>query len=211
MNPAREKILNKLKRAVHSVPEEPDFEQPIYHSINIPLELAFKENLEKINGFVHLFSTEKELFTALKEFLTSRQREDIFCNEDEICNKLGDYGIEFQQSSVLPKNTEVGITGCEFLIAHTGSVMVSSAQKGGRQMFVYPPVHIVIANKNQLVGYLEEAYSGILEKYKNNLPSQIALISGPSRTGDIELILTLGVHGPEDAHALILTGDDHAG
>jgi len=35
-------------------------------------------------------------------------------------------------------------------------------------MFVYPPVHIVIANKNQLVGYLEEAYSGILEKYKNN-------------------------------------------
>jgi L-lactate dehydrogenase complex protein LldG len=204
MNPARDEILNKLKSAVHLVPEEPDYNQPIYHSINIPLELAFKENLEKINGIVHLFSTEEELFTALKEFLESCQREDIFCNEDEICNKLGHFGIEFQQSSVLPKNTGVGITGCEFLIAHTGSVMVSSAQKGGRQMFVYPPVHIVIANKNQLVGYLEEAYSGILEKYNNNLPSQIALISGPSRTADIEKTLVLGAHGPRELRVFLV-------
>jgi len=204
MNPAREEILNKLKRAVHSVPEEPDFEQSIYHSIDIPLELAFKENLEKINGFVHLFSTEEELFTALKVFLASRKREDIYCNEDEMCNKLGHFGIEFQQSSVLPKNTEVGITGCEFLIAQTGSVMVSSAQKGGRQMFVYPPVHIVIANKNQLVGYLEEAYFGISEKYIDCFPSQIALITGPSRTADIEKTLVLGAHGPRELRVFLV-------
>lgn len=204
MNPAREEILNKLKRSVHSIPEEPDFEQPIYHSINISLELAFKENLEKINGFVHLFSTEEELLAALKEFLASRQREDIFCNEDKICNKLGHFGIEFLQSSVLPKNTEVGITGCEFLIAHTGSVMVSSAQKGGRQMFVYPPIHIVIAHKNQLVGYLEEAYIGIREKYKEDFPSQIALITGPSRTADIEKTLVLGAHGPRELRVFLV-------
>jgi L-lactate dehydrogenase complex protein LldG len=204
MNPAREEILNKLKRAVHSVPEEPDFEQSIYHSINIPLELAFKENLEKINGFVHIFSSEKELFQDLKKFLAPRQKDTIYCYEDEICNQLNTFGITFQQSSDLPKNTEVGITGCEFLIAHTGSVMVSSAQKGGRQMFVYPPIHIVIAHKNQLVGYLEEAYAGIHEKYKNNLPSQIVLISGPSRTADIEKTLVLGAHGPRELRVFLV-------
>jgi L-lactate dehydrogenase complex protein LldG len=204
MNPAREEILNKLKNAVHSVPEAPDFEQPIYHSIDLPLELAFKENLEKVNGFVYLYSSEKELYQALKEFLASRLKEDIFCNEDEICNQLNANGILFQRNSDLPKNIEVGITGCEFLIAHTGSVMVSSAQKGGRQMFVYPPVHIVIANKNQLVGYLEEAYSGIPEKYKNNLPSQIALITGPSRTADIEKTLVLGAHGPRELRVFLV-------
>ena len=179
MNQARGEILNKLKNAVHTVPEPPDFEKPIYHFVNLPLELAFRENLEKINGFVHLFSTEKELYTALKEFLSSRIKDNIFCNEDEIGNQLNKFGIPFQHSSDFSKNVEVGITGCEFLIAHTGSVMVSSAQKGGRQMFVYPPVHIVIANKNKLVGYLEEAYAGIREKYKNNFPSQIVLITGP--------------------------------
>jgi len=75
MNPAREDILNKLKNAVHSVPEEPDFEQPVYHSIDLPLELAFKENLEKINGFVHLYETEEELFSGMKYFLSSVKKE----------------------------------------------------------------------------------------------------------------------------------------
>jgi len=203
MNPAREEIMNKLKSAVHSVPEKPDFEEPIYHSIDLPLELAFKENLEKVNGFVHLFSSEKELFQALKEFLTPRQKENIFCAEDEFCSQLNAFEIPFQQSSELPKNTEVGITGCEFLIAHTGSVMVSSAQKGGRQMFVYPPVHIVVARKNQLVGYLDEAYAGIHEKYNDNFPSQIVLITGPSRTADIEKTLVLGAHGPKELHVFL--------
>ncbi len=203
MNPARESIMNKLKGAVHAVPEKPDFDKPIYHSIDLPLELAFKENLEKVNGFVHLFSSEKGLFTGLKEFLDSGKTEHIFCNEDEICNMLNSAGIRFQQSSELSKEIEAGITGCEFLIAHTGSVMVSSAQKGGRQMFVYPPLHIVIARKNQLVDYLEKAYSGILEKYQNNLPSQIALITGPSRTADIEKTLVLGAHGPRELRVFI--------
>jgi L-lactate dehydrogenase complex protein LldG len=203
MNQAREEILNKLKSAVHSVPVKPDFEQPVYHSISLPLELAFKENLEKINGFVHLFSSEGELFRALKEFLSSRQKEDIFCIEEEICSQLNTYEIPFQQSAELPKNIEIGITGCEFLIAHTGSVMVSSVQKGGRQMFVYPPLHILIAHKNQLVGYLDEAYAGIREKYKEDLPSQIALITGPSRTADIEKTLVLGAHGPRELHVFL--------
>ena len=203
MNSAREEILNKLKSAVHSVPEEPDLEQPIYHSIDLPLELAFKENLEKINGFVHMYETEKELFSGLKEFLASVQKENIFCNEDEISNQLIAFGIRFQQSAELPKNVEVGITGCEFLIAHTGSVMVSSAQKDGRQMFVYPPLHIVIAHKNQLVDFLEKAYAGIREKYNDSYPSQIALITGPSRTADIEKTLVLGAHGPRELRVFI--------
>ena len=162
--------MNKLKSAVHPIPEKPDFEEPIYHSIDLPLEQAFKENLEKVNGFVHLFHSEEELFLALKEFLSSYKKEVVFCNEDEISSHLNDFEIQFQQSSELPKEIEVGITGCEFLIAHTGSVMVSSAQKGGRQMFVYPPLHVVIAHKNQLVDYLEKAYSGIQEKYQDKLP-----------------------------------------
>lgn len=204
MNPARDEILIKLKSAVHSVPEAPDFEKPIYHSIDKPLELAFKENLEKINGFVHLFSSEEELFSELKKFLSSQKKENIFCNEDEICSQLNTFGIPFQQSSELTKSTEVGITCCEFLIAHTGSIMVSSAQKGGRQMFVYPPLHFVIAHKNQLVGYLENAYNGIREKYKTGFPSQIALITGPSRTADIEKTLVLGAHGPRELRVFLV-------
>ena len=204
MNPAREDIMNKLKSAVHPVPEKPDFEESIYHSIDLPLELAFKENLEKVNGFVHLFQSEVELFSALKKFLFAYKKEVVFCNEDEISSQLNTFGIQFQQTSKLTTDIEVGITGCEFLIAHTGSVMVSSAQKGGRQMFVFPPLHIVIARKNQLVDYLEKAYAGIREKYIYNFPSQIALITGPSRTADIEKTLVLGAHGPRELRVFLV-------
>ena len=148
MNPAREEILNKLKNAVHSVPERPDFDQPIYHPIIKPLEEAFKENLEMVNGFVYSYSSEKELYKGLSDFLSSRNEGKVVCREELICEKLDKAGIKSENKSELPKDIEVGITGCEFLIAHTGSVMVSSAQQGGRQMFVYPPVHVVIANKN---------------------------------------------------------------
>ena len=74
MTSAREEILNKLKSAVHSVPEKPDFDKPIYHSIDKPLEIVFKENLEKVNGFVHLFPSEEKLYSELKVFLGEQKK-----------------------------------------------------------------------------------------------------------------------------------------
>lgn len=203
MKSARQEIMDKLKTAVYKLPEKPDFEAPVYHSLRQPLELAFKENLEKVNGSVHLFDTIKEMYDGLKSFLKIWNKADIFCNETEIQNQLIEAEILFSQYTKIHKNMEVGITGCEFLVAHTGSVMVSSAQKGGRQMFVYPPVHIIVANKSQLVDYLERAYSGIQQKYGINLPSQITIITGPSRTADIEKTLVMGAHGPRELHVFL--------
>ncbi len=203
MKSARQEIFEKLEKAIHSEPAKPDFDTPVYHPIEKPLEIAFKENLEKVSGSVHLFSNEKDLFENLKSFLSGFNSETILCNEKELKGKLSESEIPFISTLKLPENTEVGITSCECLVAHTGSVMVSSSQQGGRQMFVYPPIHIVIAKKGQLVPYLEQAYSGILEKYRNNLPSQISIITGPSRTADIEKTLILGAHGPKELHIFI--------
>jgi L-lactate dehydrogenase complex protein LldG len=203
MSSARQEILDRLQNAVHDVPEKPDFEAPVYHSIEGSLEEIFKENLEKVNGSVHLFQSEKELYSALQDQLSKYNSEDIVCSERELTISLNSYNIQFSESSELPENLEVGITGCEFLIAHTGSIMVSSAQKGGRQLFIYPPVHIVIAKSDQLVDYLESAYSGIQKTYDKELPSQVTLITGPSRTADIEKTLVLGAHGPKELHVFI--------
>lgn len=204
MKSARETILEKLKKAVHSEPDKPDFEKPVWHPVEEPLELTFRENLEKIKGNARLFSSEEEMFGHLKTFLAGFREDTVFCMEDALSEKLSRYGIPFTKAGKLPDNIQVGITGCEFLVAHTGSVMVSSAQKGGRQLFIYPPVHVVIASKNQLVPYLEQAYAGILEKYNDALPSQISLITGPSRTADIEKTLVMGAHGPRELHVFIV-------
>lgn len=203
MNKARQEILEKLRKVTLAEPDKPDFNAPVYHSISAPLEEAFKQKLEEVNGNVHLFESESDLFESLKQFLSKFNPNHICCNEPDLQNKLETFRVQFSDCSEMPKNIEAGISGCEFLIAHTGSVMVSSAQKGARQIFVYPPVHIVIARKKQLVAYLEEAYSGIQKKYNRNFPSQITLITGPSRTADIEKTLILGAHGPRELHVFL--------
>lgn len=203
MKTAREEILAKLKNAVHTPPVKPDFDAPVYFPIDEPLELAFKENLEKVNGSVHLFGSKEELFATLKEFLSEFNSNNVYCWEKDIATSLKPE-FNFNTGEVeFPESMEAGITGCEYLIAHTGTVMVSSAQKGSRRMFVYPPVYIVVAAKEQIVDYLDKAYAGIEDKYKGDLPSQVTLITGPSRTADIEKTLILGAHGPKSLHVFI--------
>ncbi|HKI88889.1 MAG TPA: LUD domain-containing protein [Draconibacterium sp.] len=203
MKSARQKILDNLRSNEHLLSEKPDFTSPVFYPVDKPLELAFKKGLEMVNGKVSIFEAEDKVYEFLKTFISSYSQQDIYCNETEIRNKLTCYGIDFQGDEPNDKAIQIGITGCEFLIAQTGSVMVSSAQIGGRRLFVYPEIHIVIAKKNQLVEDLENAYTGISNKYKKELPSQIVLITGPSRTADIEKTLTLGAHGPKELHVLL--------
>lgn len=203
MTAAREEILNKLKSSVHPVPEPPDFEQPVFPPVSFPLEQTFKQQLEAINGKVCIFQSDAALFSKLKELLQQFQPENIFCSEPELSDYLFQNQIEVNQYTGPDNLLLAGITGCEFLVAQTGSVMVSSAQAGGRQLNIYPPTHIVIARRSQLVATLEDAYSEILQKYSAGLPSQIVLVTGPSRTADIEKTLVLGAHGPREIWVLI--------
>jgi L-lactate dehydrogenase complex protein LldG len=92
---------------------------------------------------------------------------------------------------------DVGISECDALIAQTGTVLVTSRSAGGRGLSCLPPHHVVIARREQLVADLPAAFALVKQKYRDNYPSMISFISGPSRTGDIERILVLGAHGPK--------------
>jgi len=92
---------------------------------------------------------------------------------------------------------DAGITECDALIAQTGSVLLTSRSAGGRALSVLPPHHVVLARREQLISDLPEAFALLKRKYQSNYPSFMTLITGPSRTGDIERILVLGAHGPK--------------
>ena len=99
---------------------------------------------------------------------------------------------------------EAGITSCDALVAQTGSVLLASRSAGGRALSVLSPHHIVIARRDQLVADLPAALELLREKYAPDYPSFISLVTGPSRTGDIERILVLGAHGPKKLTILCL-------
>lgn len=92
---------------------------------------------------------------------------------------------------------DVGVTECDALVAQTGTVVVTSRSAGGRALSVLPPHHLVLTRREQLVADLPAAFAMLKQKYGADFPSMISLITGPSRTGDIERILVLGAHGPK--------------
>lgn len=92
------------------------------------------------------------------------------------------------------ESTSVTITLAELLVAQYGSVLISSAC-GGRGASVAAPVHIVLAGINQLVPDLETAMQRAYDPASRN--SYLCLITGSSRTADIEKILVMGAHGPK--------------
>ncbi len=99
---------------------------------------------------------------------------------------------------------DVGITECDALIAQTGSLLITARSAGGRALSVLPPHHLVIARREQLLPDLPSAFELIARKYGPDYPSFISLVTGPSRTGDIERILVLGAHGPKELTVLLV-------
>ena len=87
---------------------------------------------------------------------------------------------------------DVGITSCDCAIAETGTLMVLARPGQERVSSLLPPMHIAIVERKQIVPDLIDAF----DLLKPTLPSNVTFITGPSKTGDIELQLTTGVHGP---------------
>lgn len=94
---------------------------------------------------------------------------------------------------------EWGITDAVALVAETGSVLLCAAKDRPRSASLLPRRHLVVASAARLVPALEDALAHL-----QDAPSQWLLVSGPSRTSDIENDLTIGVHGPGVLHVLVV-------
>jgi L-lactate dehydrogenase complex protein LldG len=96
---------------------------------------------------------------------------------------------------------DVGITSCDSAIAETGTLMVLSRPGQERAASLMPPMHIAIVERGQIVPDLIDAFAMIGAE---QLPSNVTFITGPSKTGDIELQLTTGVHGPGKWRVIVI-------
>jgi len=102
---------------------------------------------------------------------------------------------------------DVGITGCDFAVAETGTIVVIPKSGVSRLVSLTPPVYIAIVWQGQVLRSLDELFAVRRYQTINGLENgYMNLISGPSRSGDIENIMIQGVHGPGEVH-LILVDD----
>ncbi len=104
----------------------------------------------------------------------------------------------------------VGITGCLCAIAETGTLMLLSGADTPPETSLLPETHIAVVDSNRIVRGMEDAWELMRAERPGALPRAVNLISGPSRTADIEQTVTLGAHGPYRVH-IILLGVDESG
>lgn len=100
---------------------------------------------------------------------------------------------------------EVAVVQATAAVAHTGSVVVDSDANGGRGLSLLAPRAIFVIDVANIVDTPADVLRSRDRWWPQGSPSQIVMITGPSRSADIEMTLTVGVHGPGAVHALIVS------
>ncbi|MDP4267234.1 MAG: LUD domain-containing protein [Bacteroidota bacterium] len=211
---SKEKVLKNIRNALinksMSSYSVNDSETPIYNYSEEPLDIAFVQQFTNIGGKFVYCEDISDFALQFKELLKKNTNwVNIFCLDDNIREIFRKSNIPFSDEESDFMATNVGVTTCEFLIARLGSVMVSSKLDSGRRLIVFPDVHIVVAYSSQIVPDIKNALSGIKEKYGKYIPSTISMITGPSRTADIEKTLVLGAHGPKEIYVFLIDDSEY--
>jgi L-lactate dehydrogenase complex protein LldG len=100
-------------------------------------------------------------------------------------------------------NDRLGITGCFCAIAETGTIVITSGAGTPTATALLPDTHDAIVRPERIVSGMEEAFA-LIRAEQGAMPRALNLISGPSRTGDIEQTIVLGAHGPFRVHLLVV-------
>ncbi len=207
VSPSKENILKKIREALsHSTPlpfPQSEGSPSVFPPATPEPEVEFAEQFTQLQGKFIYCINQQELAFQLASLVKKRDWQKVFCVEESLIAS-----VSAQLSDRLVKtglaDCDVSVTGCEWLVARTGSIVMSAAQKSGRTVSVYAPIHICIAYTRQVVYDIKDALQAARDKYGENLPSLITFATGPSRTADIEKTLVVGVHGPKEVYVFLV-------
>ena len=210
---ARQAILSSIRsHLAASVPEE-NHENPPQNPLvlsktpsDISLVDLFKERLEAVNGQAIIVNNDTDIANALTRIITNLKAQRLAISDNpEVERMLHLTDLEIEELGVAPNSSDifsfdVGVTTVQAAIAETGTLVLDSTQERHRLVSLVPPVHIAIVDASKIYETLGEALAFL---HKNEISPAVTFITGPSRTADIELTLTVGVHGPQELYVII--------
>jgi L-lactate dehydrogenase complex protein LldG len=212
-NPSREAILARIREGLRT-PAPPMEAQtstgPIFEAVENPLE-RFQQECKANLMECQLTADASASAQMLVQVLQSLPDGEIFAQDDPALRRLmaaiaTARQIRWSSEGGPREKSQATITLADALIAQTGSVFVS-ASCGGRGASVVAPTHIVYAFAKQLVPDLVTALRNATADGRLDKNSYACVISGSSRTADIEKILVQGAHGPMRLVVIVETGE----
>ena len=201
-NPSREQILERIRAGLRAPAPELDsrnFTGEIFEPVTNPLQ-RFQQECKANLMECHLVADAAAAAQKLAEVLQSLPAGEIYVQDDPALRQTmaasrTARALRWSSQSAPAESSQATITLVDALIAQTGSIFVS-ASCGGRGASVVAPIHIAMARQSQLVPDLETALRGATADQRLEKNSYACIISGSSRTADIEKILVQGAHGP---------------
>jgi len=204
---AKEQMLKKIRHALLQKREHPypNFEETALHAeATEPVDVLFAQRLTAVSGHFIYCEDEVSFIEGLLALAEQEKLRRMYAWEPGVRKLLDNYEFPYFQTDKDFTGAEAGITACEALIARSGSVLVSNGGAAGRRLSIYPHIHVVVAYASQLVMDIKDGLELVRQRYGDNIPSLISLITGPSRTADIEKTLVLGAHGPKNLYVFLL-------
>jgi L-lactate dehydrogenase complex protein LldG len=183
---------------------------------------------EEVNAVGGQAFVVRDLKAAGEQLLRLLAEEDVasaVCWRHELLDRLGlgnllaaagveriDHDRLYQLSTAEQQQVllacDVGITSCDCAIAETGTLMMVARPGQERLASLIAPIHIALVERPQIVADLIDAFDLLHELGLDELVSNVTFITGPSKTGDIELQLTTGVHGPGKWRVIVVDGKE---
>ncbi len=214
MNPAREEILEKVRAALQRGPSTPVPPVPPTGRVRpraagatgAEIEMLLAE-IGKLNGITRRLRNRDDLQAALADLVKAEavKKATLWATPElqdwNVAGRLKGLGVELvspQAGMRAVAECDLGVTGVDAALPETGTLVLRSSPEKPRVVSLLPRVHLAILRPSALRADLHQAFAEV----KGD--GYVVLVTGPSRTADIELTLTLGVHGPKSLHAWLL-------
>jgi len=202
MTTSREKILTRLRTQRRDVETPP----PVWRSRRHFDDLAarFSEALIKVHGEATRAESWNDALDRLAETLQALNARCIVVNDEPLLSEM-DWAGHWPELTwhmvgrtagdlrAFCTSADVGLSTAEAALAETGSIVVTSGPGKSRLATLLPPVHIALVPISRLT---TDIFTWAAQR-QGSLPAAMTIISGPSKTADIEQTMAIGVHGPK--------------
>ncbi len=210
MTTAREYILNRIRRANGRIDHS---DAPVPHPIPAratgdhgTLVARFIEMAGEASVDISRVHRRVDIPTAIADYLAAQNLPlDLRLAPDDRLVDLPWNGLTISRGRARPDDM-VSVTPVFAGIAETGTLMVYSGPGTPNTLHFLPETHIAVLQADDIVGGYEDAWARLRAKF-DRLPRSVTLITGPSRSSDIERKLQIGVHGPRRLHVVLIDGE----
>ncbi len=223
-NNARDEILSRIRAGLTNISYNPvnidrDFTaetkevQKETEGTRDLLVRQFVSEVEEVNGNAEIVANATSIEKYILKLVMEKQLSTFSIWESEyfkalnLKHKIKDQGLKLITATKQNRisKSDIGITEADYAIADTGTLVLLTDKNQPRSVSLLPPIHLAVVKKENIVRNIHDLFIILKDQWiqTQELSSCMIFITGPSRTADIELNLTLGVHGPKELYIII--------